>query len=257
MLNFSSFFIFILLSCSRLYSFDHEHLKWDVLLKKHVKVSEYSSAVDYASFLKEFNLLKSYNKSLSEVSQSEYDQWNSKQQMAFLINAYNSFTVELILNNYPVSSIRSFKIAIGSPWKKEFFNLLGKKRNLDWIEHKNLRVKFSEARIHFAVNCASIGCPALNENAFTYKNLEEELQRSMIKFLSDKSRNYVDEKNKKLYLSQIFFWFTEDFQKNGSSVEKFVANYITNDEKQRIEIKSGKFELDKTDYNWDLNDIKK
>ncbi len=120
----------------------------------------------YAGFVQDRSALKSYRDSLSQVSAAEHSGWSKAQQMAFLINAYNAFTIEKILTRYPdIQSIWDFGKLFGNPFKDRFFKLLGQDFSLDMIEHETLRKpgNFNEPRVHFAVNCASIGCPMLRE----------------------------------------------------------------------------------------------
>lgn len=236
--------IFLLTFCFPLSAFDHNHTKWDGLLKKHVS----AGLVSYKGFNKDKLELQSYLEALSEVTESEYSKFSKEQKLSFLINAYNAFTVQLILDHYPLTSIRKIGIFPGAAWRKEFFNLLGKKRNLDWIEHSKLRIDFEEPRIHFAIVCASIGCPVLISESYTPGKLNTQLQTVMNGFLQDKSRNYFDSSKQILYLSSIFNWFQKDFTKKGSLVD-FVNGSMNQ------EIPSG-VKIEYLDYNWNLNERK-
>ena len=143
---------------------DHQYANWETLSKKHVRwlPDQNQSRTDYAGFKAEHAQLNLVLAELSDVTQAEFDQWTSAQQMAFLINAYNAFTVELILTKYPdLKSIKELGSLIQSPWKKKFFKLFGVERNLDWIENDMLRARYKDPRIHVGINCASIGCQAL------------------------------------------------------------------------------------------------
>lgn len=234
--------------------FDHSFSSYDELLKKHVSVKGAVSQVDYKALKKDRAQLLNFNTQLSKVSQQEFDQWSPKQQQAFLINAYNSFTLQLIVDHYPVKSIKKIGGFFSSPWKKKFFSLLGQKTHLDHIEHGILRKKYDEPRVHFAVNCASIGCPALANFAFTAEKLNEQLDSQAKLFLRDGSRNTLNQKEKILRVSKIFDWFEEDFTKNGSTVAKFVAPYITEDKKLQKEIASGSYKVKYHSYDWNLNE---
>ncbi|WP_245832136.1 DUF547 domain-containing protein [Solemya velesiana gill symbiont] len=175
-------------------AFDHTHATWNKLLRTHVTwVSDgHASRVDYSGLQIERNDLANYLDDLSTVSRQEYNSWTKQQQLAFLVNAYNAFTVELLLTRYPdLESIKELGSLFSSPWKKRFLTLLGKKRSLDDIEHRMIREPgvFDEPRIHVAVVCASIGCPALHDEAFTAEQLDKQLEDSLVRFLSDRSRN--------------------------------------------------------------------
>jgi hypothetical protein len=129
--------------------------------------------------------------------------------------------------------------------------LWGNKVTLDHVEHDLLRPKFNDPRVHFAVNCASIGCPDLLNEAFQASKLDAQLDKQARAFLADSTRNRLDAKNKTLYLSSIFDWFKEDFVKKSGSVEKFVAPYFN--DADRAVIQRGGLKIKNTDYNWNLN----
>jgi hypothetical protein len=153
--------------------FDHQHAAWSGMLSKYVAVDRGSSRVNYRGILESRAGLDSYLARVERVSQEEYRSWIQAQRLAFLINAYNAFTVKLIVDNYPVDSIKDLGGWISTPWKKGSFTLLGETRHLDNIEHDMIRVEFDEPRIHFTVNCAAAGCPALRPEAFVAGRLDE------------------------------------------------------------------------------------
>ncbi|TGL20828.1 DUF547 domain-containing protein [Leptospira yanagawae] len=232
-------------------SFDHKHNVWDSLLKKHVK----NGLVTYKGLNSEVTILNGYLNQLTKVSDAEYQSFTEKEKMSFLINAYNAFTVKLILDHYPVESITDIgspfskiNLARGIPWKKEFFQLLGKSRHLDWIEHEKLRKEFNEPRIHFAIVCASIGCPILQSEAYTSTNLEKQLQTAKLVFLKNPKKNSYDKNTNTLYLSKIFNWFQPDFTKKSSLIQ-FVQDGF--DETIKPDAK-----IIYNEYNWDLNELK-
>ena len=225
-------FIFIFLFCFSLssFSFDLSHKAFDEILNAAVIEKGPQTAVDYDLLHNNPDALNNYLATLEAVSKKEFDGWNKNDQMAFLINAYNAFTIKLILNNYPdIKSIRDLGgFFFSSPWDIEFFSLFGKETNLDHIEHGILRVKYNEPRIHFAVNCASKGCPALQKKAYVGSKLDEQLENAAKQFLQDPERNRYNKEKKRLELSSIFNWFAGDFTKKGS-VQNYVAPYISDD----------------------------
>ena len=173
---------------------DHAYPQWDALLKKHVRwlPDGKQSRVDYAGFQSDRAALKQVLAGLSAVTPAEFGGFRKAQQMAFLINAYNAFTVELILTQYPkLKSIKDLGSFFRSPWKIEFFTLLGAQRHLDWIEHEQLRPRYQTPLVHAAVNCASIGCPALRDEAFVADRLDAQLEDGMRRFMGDRTRNRV------------------------------------------------------------------
>lgn len=241
--------------------FDHEYTAWTALLKKHVRwlPSGHASQVDYRGFLGDRGALKTVLDTLSAVPRSRFDGWSREQQMALLINAYNAFTVELILTKYPdLKSIKDLGSLLQSPWKKKFFSLLGEPRHLDWIEHEQLRPRYAEPRIHAAVNCASIGCPALRDEAFTATRLEAQLEDGMRRFLADRSRNRVT--NGRLEVSAIFKWFREDFEQGHlglKRVEDLFARYapqLSDDTTVQAQLRERALPVAHLDYDWALND---
>lgn len=240
--------------------FDHNHGAWDALVKKHVKwlPDNKQSRVDYAAFAKDRGELKKVLDIMSAVPRAEFDAWPRAQRMAFLINAYNAFTVELILTRYPdLKSIKELGSFVQSAWKKKFFRLLGEERHLDWIEHEQLRPLYADPRIHAAVNCASIGCPALRNEAFTATKLEAQLDEGMQRFMSDRTRNRF--KGGKLEVSAIFKWFREDFEKGHKGIAKLddvfsrYALQLTDDAAEQARLKAGGLPVDFLDYDWSLN----
>lgn len=232
-------------------AFDHTHKSWDKLLSSSVIMFPTKSEVDYDKFVKNKKELKAYTESISKVSKSDFKSWSQDQQLAFLINTYNAFTIELIVDNYPVKSIKDSKISWLSPFNKEFFKLFGKKRSLSEVEHKMIRKDYQEPRIHFAIVCASIGCPALQNKAFTADNLESLLAGGEKLFLNDKSRNNYDLKKSSISVSKIFDWFEEDFEKKDKSVKEYLARIwaVPADKKAKF-LKSN---LKYLPYDWNLN----
>ncbi len=246
-------------------AFDHSHAAWTALLKKHVVVLQggRASQVRYAGMAQDRAALKGYLGALSAVSEDAFKAFSKPQQMAFLINAYNAFTVELILTKYPrLESIKDLGSIFKSPWKQKFVPLLGDTLMLDTIEHEMLRAKgrYDDPRVHFAVNCASIGCPALREEAFTPDRLDAQLDEQALRFMSDRSRNRYNAPSGKLEVSKIFDWFGVDFRsgyKGVASLEAFCARYadqLADAPADRERIKAGKVAIDFLDYDWKLND---
>jgi hypothetical protein len=249
-------------SLAQAQSFDHAYAAWDGLVKKHVKwlPDNKQSRADYAGFAKDRAELKKVLDAMSAVPKAEFDGWSKDQRMAFLINAYNAFTVEIILTKYPdIKSIKELGSFNRGPWKNEFFTLLGAKHHLDWIEHEELRPKYGDPRVHAAVNCASIGCPALRNEAFTAAKLDAQLEDGMMRFLGDRTRNRVADG--KLQVNSIFKWFKEDFekgQKGFSKVEDVFAKYATqlsDKPEEQAAIKAKSLPITHLDYDWSLNAI--
>ena len=228
--------------------FDHSHASFTGVLKKYVR----GETFDYAALKKNPATLKSYLDTLANVPKAKYGKWTEDQQMAFLINLYNAATLELVIDHYPVKSIKKIGGLLGNPWKKEVVRLWGEKVTLDHVEHDLLRPNFKDPRIHFAVNCASIGCPALRPEAFQAAKLDAQLDEQGRNFLRNPSKNRVDTEEGTLYLSPIFDWFKEDFVKKSGNVVKFIYPYLKKSDQALLQ--KGGLKLKYTDYDWDLND---
>ena len=255
--------------------FDHAHGAWNALLKKHVVLIDggKASQARYAGFAQDRAQLKAYLDSLAKVSEAEFKGWSKPQQMAFLINAYNAYTVEKILTRYPdIKSIWDFGKVFGNPFKDSFFVLLGRPGTLDRIEHETLRAKgaYDEPRVHFAVNCASIGCPMLREEAYVADRLDAQLEEQARRFLADRSRNRLNAKTGSLEVSRIFDWFKDDWQSGYrgfdgktppiGSREQYFARYaqlLADDPAQQKLVEEGKAPLVFLEYDWTLNDAKR
>lgn len=259
-----AFFFLIVSSLPAQAAFDGTHSQWDALLKQHVYWNKNgtASSVDYAGLAKDRARLDLYLKSLSMVGKQEYSRWPLNEQQAFLINAYNAHTVQLILTRYPkLESIKDLGSLFSSPWKQEFFNLLGEKRSLDDVEHKLLRgdKRYREPRIHFAVNCASIGCPALRDEAYTGVKLQSQLEDQTIRFLRDTTRNRLDMKSGRYVVSGIFDWYRQDFDKHAGGVKSFLVRYADKTGKYPAEVsylKQNTFSIDYFTYDWSLNKVR-
>jgi hypothetical protein len=247
-------------------AFDHTHAVWGALLKRHLVLGEgaRSSRVDYTGMSRDRAQLGAYLKAVSDVTPAEYAGWQRAQKLAFLINAYNAFTVEKVLTRYPdLKSIRDFGTVIGNPWKDRFFALLGKPMHLDGLEHDTIRARgaFDDPRIHFAVVCASIGCPMLREEPYEASRLDRQLDEQVVRFLGDRTRNrFVDGR---LEVSKLFDWYEKDFSaglRGIKSVEQFLGMYgglLADTPADRKLIEDGRVKVRYLDYDWALNDVKR
>ena len=247
---------------------DFDHGRWNLLLSKHVIViaDGLSTAVDYASLGVNREPLQSYLEETSRVSRASFDAWETSDQLAFLINLYNAATVELILDNMassdPIDSIRDIGSLFTSAWELERVALFGNLVTLDDIEHDMIRGwgRYNEPRIHFAVNCAAIGCPALRAEASPGTALEAQLEDATRDFLSDRSRNYFD--GRRLRLSSIFKWYREDFERGwggSNALGEFVARYSSDlglSVEQRNELARGDMGIRFLSYDWGLNQVR-
>jgi hypothetical protein len=223
--------------------------------------------VDYGLLNKQPVQLNQYLAVLSLVKQSEYDLWTSNEQLSFLINAYNGFTLQLINQNYAqfengnAESIKDLGSFFSSPWKKSFFTLLDEKRSLDDVEHNMIRVWFERPLIHAAVVCAAVSCPPLRNQAFVADKLDQQLDDQMRQFLSDDQNNTINLSDNHIQLSSIFKWYAEDFEKGQqgfNSLDDLIKAYqadIADDPQQLIWLQKQEFKIRYLDYDWRLNDI--
>jgi len=211
-----------------------DHTLWNTILKKHASSD---GNVNYKALKSDSSKLIAYINLLSKNTPSK--SWSKEEKLAYWINAYNSLTVDLIIRNYPIKSIKDIK----NPWKQRLWDFGDKNYNLDEIEHEILR-NMDEPRIHFAIVCASYSCPKLQNEAFTADGLEAQLTNATKEFLADTNRNEISEKSIKI--SKIFDWFSKDFTQNGSLID-FLNRYsgVTISPKAKKRFK---------DYNWDLNE---
>lgn len=237
-----------------------DHGAWNALLNRHVVVVRggVATEVDYAGMARERVALKGYLDALARVRREDFNRWDKAERLAFLINAYNAWTVELVLTAWPgLDSIKDLGSVFRSPWKKSFIPLLGATRSLDDIEHGLIRAPgvYDEPRIHFAVNCASVGCPALRAEAYTGGGLDAQLADATRRFLSDRSRNRVE--GGAFRVSSIFKWYGEDFASRGG-VAGFIAAHgdtLGLTAAQRDRLGAGRMDIGFLDYDWRLNRI--
>jgi len=221
-----------------------QHGEWDALVKKHVAQD---GMVDYAGFLKDKKALQHYIDYLSTHQPTA--KWSKSEKLAYWINAYNAFTVKLIVDHYPVKSIKDIKKGIpfvNSVWDIPFIPMGKEKIDLNYIEHSILRKEFKDPRIHAAINCASFSCPLLRNEAYIAHEIDRQLEDAMRKFINDPQRNQIEKSSVKI--SKIFSWFSGDFKLNGASVIDYLNKYA----KKSIDYNA---KMDYLDYDWDLNGI--
>ena len=212
-------------------------LIYNALLQAHVSKE---GMVDYKNFNQK--KLRLYLTSLEKIAPKTT--WSKDRKKAFWINVYNAYTLQIILDNYPLTSIRKIKKKGNTAWKIPFVKVGNQTYTLDHLEHEILRKKYKDPRIHVAVNCASISCPKLLNIAFTEENVNAELENLMIGFVNDTTRNKISNENIKI--SKIFSWFKEDFTEKGSIIE-YLNQYSETpiDKNAQIRYKT---------YDWNLNE---
>lgn len=224
---------------------DHDHAAWSVILGRVVAEGQ----VDYTGLRAGARDLDAYLSMLSDACGPDYEGWTPPQRLAFWINAYNAFTVRLILDHYPVASIRRIGWLPGAAFRTRFIPMAGLKGrtiSLDEIEHGTLRSAFHEPRIHFALVCAARSCPSLRSEAYRAADLDAQLDDQARRFLGDPAKNRVDVAARTLYLSSIFRWFRDDFETGGRTLASYVDRWL--------EPEVSGFEVRFLDYDWRLND---
>ena len=221
------------------------HSVFDQLLKKYV---DENGNVNYGGFESEKKSFEGYLNQIEETPPND-EKWTKNQQLAYWLNAYNAFTIKLILDNYPIESIKDIgsKIQVpflNTPWDIKFIEIGEEKYDLNNIEHNILRKNFNEPRIHFAIVCASFSCPKLRQEAYKAEILEQQLTNQAKQFLRDTNKNQIAKEEIKI--SKIFSWFERDFTKEGSLID-FLNLYspVVIDSKAKIS---------HMDYDWSLNE---
>ena len=229
-----------------------DHGAWSDFLERYLMTSSDGiNRIAYGQVTPEdATALKSYVEDLSKVAISDYAR---PEQMAYWINLYNALTVQVIIDHYPVESIRDIDISPGffsdGPWGKKLITVEGEKVALDDIEHQILRPIFQDPRIHYAVNCASIGCPNLQPMPFQADRLDRQLDDAAIEFINH--RRAVEVRGGQVRTSSIFRWFEEDFGGNDQGVIAHLKAYAAPDLAMKLE---GISRIDDHAYDWLLND---
>ena len=223
---------------------------WNDFLQKNIISQEGINRLDYKNISADFKkALDDYLNDLQDITITNY---NSKEQKTYWINLYNALTVQVVLNHYPVESIRDIKLSgvftVG-PWKKKLVQIENKMLSLDDIEHSILRPIWNDSRVHYAVNCASIGCPNLQNVAFTSENIEELLEKAAKEYINHPRG--VSFSNGRLQLSSIYKWFKKDFAPNEKGLIQNLQKYANPDLQQKLQNHQGRISYH---YDWTLND---
>lgn len=225
--------------------FDHAHMQFNTVLSSHVG----KGLVDYAGLKEDRDALDAYLKDSGAISLSLFQSWTKDEQLAFLLNLYNATTLQLIIDHYPVDSIKDIGSLFTSPWEKKTVLLFGKRVSLDTLEHKIIRKNYKEPRIHFALVCAAMGCPPLRNEPYRAATLDAQLDDQSRIFLNTPAKNRVDSHEKELRLSPLFKWYGEDFGDGADALKAFVFPYI------KVPIDElDTYDVEFTDYDWSLND---
>lgn len=227
------------------------HDAWGAFLARYLSEKDGVALLNYGGVPAEDRAaLGEYLAALAAAKPREFSR---PEQLAYWINLYNALTVQTVLENYPVSSIK--KISSGflptGPWDDKLITVEGEKLSLNDIEHRILRPVWKDARVHYAVNCASVGCPNLAAAAWTAENAEKMLDESAAAYINHPRGAAV--KNGKLYVSSIYKWFAEDFGGADSEIIAHLKQYAAPELRARLENISG---ISGDDYDWSLNETK-
>lgn len=225
-------------------AFDNSHGAYGEVLSLYVR----DGLVDYRGLKSDPGGLEAYLESTAKVTRQDFESWPEDKQLAFLINLYNARTLELIVDHYPVKSIRDIGNGGKGAWDELVVKLFGETITLNSLEHGIIRRNYKDPRIHFALVCAARGCPPLLDVPYIGEGLDNQLEARTKEFLSDPGKNSIDRENKILRLSPIFEWYAEDFKSEAGSVPVFLKKYYGNEPLQGYIIVY-------TDYDWSLNDI--
>lgn len=231
-----------------------DHSAWDRFLKQFV-VAPHPSGINRVRYQDvreaDYKNLRDYLQAMRGVAISNY---NRVEQKAYWINVYNALTVDLILSRYPVASIRDINISPGflarGPWGAKVFGVEEAKLSLDDIEHRILRPIWKDNRVHYALNCASLGCPNLQAVAYTGENIEALLEKGASEFINH-PRGVAIQKNR-LQVSSIYVWFQEDFGRDAEDLMEHWQKYANPTLAEALEKYSGGLAHD---YDWRLNGV--
>ena len=210
----------------------------DPILKKQAL----DGRVDYRALVAEPKPLADYLQQAGQIPESEFKTWGEKKQLAFLINLYNAATLQLIVDHYPVKSIKKIKRGFKGPWDQKIVTLHGKKITLNTLEHKIIRPQYKDPRVHMALVCAAKGCPILRSEAYTAERLDEQLDDQSRRYLETPAGLVIDRKKGTASISAIFKWYGDDFQSVPAFVEKQSGKNIVG------------LKLRYLKYDWSLNE---
>jgi len=231
-----------------------DHNLYTAILAEHVQ----EGRVDYDD-LKSDPRLAEYLGQLASTNPADLPSESAR--LAFWLNAYNAYTLKLVIEHQPKKSITQIGkggLILGSifkttAWDIRFAEIGGKKYTLNEIEHEIIRQKFQDSRAHFALNCASGSCPVLRPEAYTADDLDDQLDDQARDFLADSSRNKFDLKTKTAWLSSIFSWYQKDFGKDKYDALLAASEYAPDDIRKSIEADPRSWKIKFLSYDWSLN----
>lgn len=228
-----------------------DHQLWADVLAKYLSEDEMSGirVFDYQAVSKQDKLkLTAY---IAELQRIDPRTFQKNEQLAYWANLYNALTIDIVLKHYPIDSIKSIGDGITGPWNIELVNIVGKSLTLNQIEHGILRALWQDNRIHYVINCASVGCPDLPVKPLTGDIIEQQLTAGATRFINQSKGVELD--GNTLILSSIYHWFSVDFGDSEQQLLMHLAQYATPELKAKLKVFNGKIEYN---YNWKLNAAK-
>jgi hypothetical protein len=257
---------FVIFLCSSAFALDHDYTNYGGVLRTYVK----GGLVDYAALKKNRKGIDQFVKEIGAVTTNEYESWSRDQQLAFWINTYNGWFLQIVINHYPIRGGRLLGVLypensvqrIPGIWDDIKTSVARREVSLNDVEHKILRPLFKEPRIHFAIVCASIGCPVLRSEPFRANALQRQLEDAAQDFVNNPTKVRWNANEKKLEISKIFDWFSEDFasfadenwlkiySKKQAGPVAFISKYLPAGET----LKKSKVKVEYLDYDWHLNE---
>lgn len=224
------------------------HELWAEFLSLYLIVNPETSAREFAYSQVSINDKSKLKNYLERLSNIDPRQFNKNEQLAYWINLYNALTINVVLKHYPIESIKNIGDGFTGPWNQELITIAGINVSLNQIEHGILRALWQEKRIHYVINCASIGCPDLLPKPFNSKEINKQLDEAAIRFINQNKGVYLSEN--KLVLSSIYHWFSDDFGTNTQEIITHISDYANTPLKEQLKQFSGDIEYQ---YNWKLN----
>ncbi len=233
-------------------SFDHAHTRYARVLSNFVS----QARVDYAGLKAAPKELDAYLAEIASVKPGDFAKWARDERLALLLNLYNAQTLRLIINHYPLKSIREIGLLPGAAWREPVVRFGGEVISLNHLEHEIIRPQYAEPRIHFALVCAAVSCPPLRREPFVAARLAEQLDDQARLFLATAEKNRFDATTNVLWLSAIFDWYQDDFAKPAGSLVNYVTPLLP---AQTAEIlgRAKQVKVNFLEYDWALNDWKR
>jgi hypothetical protein len=241
--------------------FDHKHKAYEQILKAHVV----DGRVDYRTLKADPQPLNRYLNNLAAVPKQQFQSSSKEQQLAFLVNLYNAATLKLIVDHYPVKSIKDIGSWFKGPWDQQIVRLFGTTITLNTLEHDILRKNYNEPRLHLALVCAAKSCPPLRSEAYTAEKLDGQLNDQARTYLASPQGLRIDRKAREVRVSSIFKWYGKDFvnkytpgpgfaelNKTESAVISFCSSYVS--DQNRAYLMTGDYTVKYIDYDWSLNE---